>query len=654
VISKLVSRHSACWLVIVNVKLFTCLMLFSVTGAMGSSSTGFLLGVKYSEWLNYAPNTSAQIATDSSGSLYILSGSTSSTVTKLSADGKTILWQNQLGFVASVMAVDPGGGVYVIPVSQLGAASGDTSVYVAKLGAGGTGLAWTTSAGFTPMSVPVLAADSQGRAYVAAQYITNNFITQAADVVRLNAAGSGVDYTAQVMGIPSSIAVSQSGAAFVAGTETNAQGVNTGFLAQVAPDGSPGFYSILPLGLSQTVALDANGNVVVFGSGVVERINSTGAVTLSTTVGGSSGVQFALDAAGNAYVTVSTNKLYAVHNSLATCGFGPSAAPPGYVVSGYAQLLTVAAPDGSILQTTYIPGGNNLGSPIIATGPNSTVFVAATAGPGFAPTQAGPFPAGSSGGNFLTSFSPNAGAPTYSLDCMGSSASLATGAIAPGEIVTLFGNGLGPQQGVQPQATVQSPYPTQAANVEVTFDGTPAPLLWVQDVQINAVAPWSLTPGQTTQVCVSYNGVPTNCLAWPVVQTVPAVFTVDGTYAAALNQDGTLNSANNPAAVGSIVSVWATGLGPIAPPQADGTLIGLPLPNNVLAVGVTASYGLGIPYPVPENVPFAVSYAGPAPDLVAGASQINFQVGSFPSYGAIYLTLPSSQSPAFEVFIAGQ
>jgi uncharacterized protein (TIGR03437 family) len=188
----------------------------------------------------------------------------------------------------------------------------------------------------------------------------------------------------------------------------------------------------------------------------------------------------------------------------------------------------------------------------------------------------------------------------------------------------------------------------------VTFDGTPAPLLWVQDAQINTVAPWSLTPGKTTQVCVSYNNVNTNCLTWPVVQTAPAVFTVDGTYAAALNQDGSINSATNPAAVGSIVSVWATGLGPIAPPQAGGTLVQFPLPNNVLAVGVMASYSLGIPNPVAENDPFAVSYAGPAPDLVAGVSQINFQVGSFPSYGAIYVILPSSQSPGFEIYIAGQ
>jgi uncharacterized protein (TIGR03437 family) len=115
------------------------------------------------------------------------------------------------------------------------------------------------------------------------------------------------------------------------------------------------------------------------------------------------------------------------------------------------------------------------------------------------------------------------------------------------------------------------------ANVQVTLNGTPAPLLWVQDAQINLVAPWSLTPGQNAQVCVFYNDVNTNCLSLPVVQATPAVFMVDAQYAAAQNQDGTYNSADNPAAPGSIVTVYATGLGPITPAQPDGSLIGLPL-----------------------------------------------------------------------------
>ncbi len=625
-----------------------CLILFTATAAMGASS-GFQLGVAYSEWLNFSSNSGAQIATDSSGSLYILSNTlvsnvASSTVTKLSADGKTLLWQNQLGFAASAMAVDPNGGVYVVPVRQ----QTDTSAYVAKLSAGGMGLAWKTSVGFLPQSPPALAADSQGRVYLAAQYAVNNFITRTADVVRLKADGTAIDYTAQVMGTPTSIALDQSGAAFVAGSAVNTQGVGTGFLARVASDGTAGFYSVFPVGFSETVAVDANGNVALFGVGVVQRVDSTGAVTAKTTVGGPA-VSFALDAAGNAYVAVVSNQLYPVRNSLATCRFDPST-----TLSGYSELLTVIAPDGSILQTTYIPGGNDLGSPLLAAGPNSTVFVVATAGPGFTPTQAGPFPAGTTGGIFLSSLHPDAASQTYPLGCAGSSASLAIGAISPGELVTLFGNGLGPQTGLQPQATLLTPYPTRAANVQVTFDGTAAPLLWVQDSQINLVAPQALAPGRNTQVCVSYNNANTNCLTLPVVQSTPAVFMIDSRYAAALNQNGTLNSASNPATPGSIVTVFATGLGPVTPSQSDGALVGLPLPTNVLTFGVEAIYTVGIPFGVEVDVPFDVQYAGPAPFQVAGVSQINFRIAPYASYGAIYLHVGSIFSPGFTIYVAGQ
>jgi len=100
-----------------------------------------------------------------------------------------------------------------------------------------------------------------------------------------------------------------------------------------------------------------------------------------------------------------------------------------------------------------------------------------------------------------------------------SAASFERGAIAPGELVSLFGTGLGPAQGVQSQATQQNPFPTQLASVEVIFDETPAPLVWVQATQINAAVPWSLAPGNTTQVCVIYNNVRGNCLVSPVTQT---------------------------------------------------------------------------------------------------------------------------------------
>jgi uncharacterized protein (TIGR03437 family) len=198
--------------------------------------------------------------------------------------------------------------------------------------------------------------------------------------------------------------------------------------------------------------------------------------------------------------------------------------------------------------------------------------------------------------------------------------------------------------------------------VEVTFDGTPAPLLWVQDAQINVVAPWSLTPGQTTQVCVTYSGAKTNCLTWPVVEMAPAVFTVDGIHAVAWNQDGSINSAANPAALGSIITVFATGLGPITPQQGDGAVVGLPLPTNVLPI--TAGFTVqNPPFGATISNPFDVTYAGPAPYLIAGASQINFKLGAPANQNDLYtyngepninLFLPSAQSQAFAVYVANQ
>jgi uncharacterized protein (TIGR03437 family) len=621
-----------------------CLVLLSAAGAMAATSS-FLLGLDYSEW--FVPEA-MQIATDGSGALYILSatnGAAGGLVTKLSADGKTILWQNNLGFRAETMAIDPTGGVYVIPQWL----PGDTSISVAKLSASGIGFAWKTTVGlFLPAYPFALAADSQGRAYVAGVL---NAATLQAGIFRLTATGSAVDYAAHVTGVPASVAVDGTGAAFIAGYLPAASGAAS-FLARLTPDGSAGFYSTtLPASSNTnaaTVAVDANGNAVVAfsnanESGSLQRFDSTGAITFSNAVSFASmgaSPALALDAAGNAYITGYAPSRGLVRNSLGQCG---------------GNLLSVFAPDGSLLQATYIPGALGV-VPLLATGSNSAVFVASLADATFAPSEAGPFPA-TVFAAVVWHLSQNAYAQTFPLACLGNAASFNIGAVAPGEIVTLIGNGLGPQQGVQAQASTQIPFPTQLAKVEVTFDGKPAPLLWVQDAQINLVAPWSLIPGLNTDICVSYNSVKTNCLSWPVAQTAPGVFTVDGVYAAALNQDETINSAGNPALRGSIVSVFATGLGRITPPQADGSLVGLPLPTNVLAVGVEAfpSVFTGNNY-TPVN--FEVSYAGPAPGLIAGASQINFKIVPFdngsPSGSQIYLTLPSSSSQRFQIYVAAQ
>lgn len=112
----------------------------------GSATTGFVLGVDFSEWL--MPHVT-QIATDSSGALYILSAGSNvfaappTLITKLSSDGKTILWQDNVGFSVDTIAVSPNGAVFLIPAWQ----PGDASTFVAKLSESGIGLAWKTPIG---------------------------------------------------------------------------------------------------------------------------------------------------------------------------------------------------------------------------------------------------------------------------------------------------------------------------------------------------------------------------------------------------------------------------------------------------------------------------------------------------------------------------
>ena len=99
--------------------MLSCLAL--LCAAVMAAEPAFLLGGDYSEWL-YPNAGEMRIATDSSGALYILSvfpGASLNSppvfrVTKLSADGKTILWENDLGFATDQIAVDPSGGVYLL------------------------------------------------------------------------------------------------------------------------------------------------------------------------------------------------------------------------------------------------------------------------------------------------------------------------------------------------------------------------------------------------------------------------------------------------------------------------------------------------------------------------------------------------------------
>ena len=141
-------------------------------------------------------------------------------------------------------------------------------------------------------------------------------------------------------------------------------------------------------------------------------------------------------------------------------------------------------------------------------------------------------------------------------------ASYATGGVSPGENIVIFGTGLGPTQLVA-GSIANGAWTTSAGGVQVLFDGVPAPLLYVSDTQINAVAPFGLST-EATQVQVSYNGLTSDAVSVPVATTVPGIFSADGSGSGQgiiANQDGSLNSPAAPASRGSIVTLYATGAG---------------------------------------------------------------------------------------------
>jgi hypothetical protein len=75
--------------------------------------------------------------------------------------------------------------------------------------------------------------------------------------------------------------------------------------------------------------------------------------------------------------------------------------------------------------------------------------------------------------------------------------------ISPGEIVALKGTGLGP---VTPADGViqDGVLATLVGGTQVLFDGVPAPLIYVQDGQVNVLAPNALAGKSTTSIQVRY------------------------------------------------------------------------------------------------------------------------------------------------------
>ncbi len=468
------------------------------------------------------------------------------------------------------------------------------------------------------------------------------------------------------------IAIDKDGNAYVTGTtgsagflatsgsfQPNPPAVSSPFVSKISPDGKSLVYSSYLGGSGGDsglqIRVDADGEAVVLGIALsndfptrnglfqeftlpvwaaknntfvqrfVTKLSADGSkVVYSTYFPNADAID--VDAAGNVYIA-----------AIATGGFPmtPGATQPCFGGGQSDTLLVQLDPKGALAASSYL-GGSAIDGPGLF--PTGVVFqtdeqAIAVGADGFVytsgGTQSSDFPfTGGAGINALSNYAvklkiadPTVTTTSSCLSlAVSNGASFVDGPIAPGELVTLKGVGLGPAQGTIGQIGQNGLLTTQLEGTQVFFDGVAAPILYTQDKQVNVQAPFSLTPGTPTSIQVVYKGIATNPAKVPVQPEAPAIFHLDpnSTQGAIVNEDGTLNSPSNPAARGSFVSIFGTGGGPTSPPSITGGFA--PAVQTIFFEGTLVLLG-----PVPQ-VQANVWYSGSAPTLQTGVIQIVIQV----------------------------
>ncbi len=502
--------------------------------------------------------------------------------------------------------------------------------YVAKLNATGELVYSMFLGGSANSFAQAIAVNASGAAIVSG---TSVGASESPYLTEVNPAGTAIVFsTAQIGG--TALAVDAAGSIYVAGTtgsltypttpgtyqpmfpvfltclvfcQTESQGLNQ-YVTKVDPTGKIVFSTAVSgTGNTQNngIAVDAAGNVYLTGvAGVgypytvsvptpppgpalskletpalpfLTKLDPLGQnVLYSVPVGGAS---VAVDANGNAYaggilgsfgVYDIAATLPALANLPAGC-FTPEATTGA---QGYAAQVDAS---GNVTGAQFI-GGSALQVNGVALAGNTLWLAGATqkADFPFSPgaifsenVQVAPLAGAYLGAVNFSATAPAAGTPQ--VGCVVDSGELEpTGPVAPNQLITIYGSGLGPASGVA--ATNYTT--TSLGGVSVTFGGMAAPLLYVSANQINAAVPMVPNSGPTVMT-VTVNGVPSARVEFPVAGANPTMFAVAGGYQSnfeefevvALNADGTVNSAANPAKPGSVIEVFVDGLS-LNPPSA--------------------------------------------------------------------------------------
>lgn len=191
------------------------------------------------------------------------------------------------------------------------------------------------------------------------------------------------------------------------------------------------------------------------------------------------------------------------------------------------------------------------------------------------------------------------------------------GAIAPGQLILLRGDQIGPAQSLVGSLSPQGVLPDTLADIRVLFDGRAAPIFSAVENAIQVQAPYELSGRTRTEVEVHRQGKKIAAATFDIVRAAPGIFTLDGSgsgAALALNHDGSLNASWNPAARGMSVTLFATGEGLLTQSVPEGVPAAPPFAQPTLPV--TVSIG---------GLAAGILYAGSAPGMI-GVLQVNARV----------------------------
>jgi uncharacterized protein (TIGR03437 family) len=191
------------------------------------------------------------------------------------------------------------------------------------------------------------------------------------------------------------------------------------------------------------------------------------------------------------------------------------------------------------------------------------------------------------------------------------------------------------------------PLPQTLADVQVTVNGTAAPLYFVSPGQINILMPWDAPTTGTADVQVlrvstgqllAAGAVPMNIVS-------PAIFVGAsagaGVKLAAVinNRDGSVNDATHPAKPGEYISIYATGQGLVSSPPADGDI-----PRNGL-VGAQGSLRVVIGTDYTDQIQLQGSEQRSIPGADINFIQFSGLSPSFPGMWQVNVRIPQATAP---------